>query len=51
MVWELQQVETRDRIAKGLKIDREAQPIGGTPALSSALGARVGAIWLGNAPP
>ena len=34
-----------DRIAKGLKIDRKAQPTGGTPALSSTLGTRVGAMW------
>ena len=37
--------------SQGLKIDRKAQPTEGTPALSSALGTRVGAIWLRNAPP
>ena len=47
----LQQVETRHRNAKGLKIDGKAEPTGETPAISSALGARVGAIWLGNVPP
>ena len=40
--------ETRDRTSKGLN---KALPKGRTPAPSSALGARVGAIWFRNAPP
>ena len=47
----LQPIETRDRTARGLKIEMKAQPTVGTPALCSALDVRVGAIWLGNAPP
>ena len=43
-------MKTRERTAKRIKIDRKVQPTGGIPALSSALGTRVGAIWFRNAP-
>ena len=46
-----QQVKASDRMPKGPKIAREALQIGRIPAPSSALGTKVGVMWLGNVPP
>ena len=43
-------VEIKGKAVRGLMLGMKVQPAGGSPTPSSALDARAGAIWQGNAP-